>query len=88
MKPERSRLVTVVGIRLVRVARGWSVQDLVDRIYETSQIEVHGDTIRNIELGHKRGSLRLMNAWAKALRVDPLDVFVVPEDALVAEAAA
>lgn len=65
-----------VRIRDYREALGVSVSHLVERIKETGyEGNVHPDTIRNIELGHKRASKPLMTAWAKALGLVPLDVW-------------
>lgn len=81
---EPDRFVVTVPIRELRIARGLSVNDLVERIHETTGLRVHGDTIRNVELGHKRGSAKLMTAWATALRINALDVYQVPT-AIVSE---
>lgn len=62
-----------VSIRDLREAHGLSVGSLVERI-EAQGVSVHPDTIRNVELGHKRASKPLMTAWAKALDLTPLDV--------------
>lgn len=71
-----------VRIRDSREALGLSVNRLVERIKETGYTEkLHADTIRNIELGHKRGSKPLMTAWAKALGLMPLDVWQPPTPA-------
>lgn len=65
-----------VRIRDYREALGLSVSDLVKRIVDTGYAEnLHPDTIRNVELGHKRASKPLMTAWAKALGLTPLDVW-------------
>lgn len=65
-----------VRIRDYREALGLSVNALVDRINESDYDgTVHPDTIRNVELGHKRASKPLMTAWVKALGLNPLDVW-------------
>jgi transcriptional regulator with XRE-family HTH domain len=65
-----------VRIRDYREALGISVSQLVERIRETGYTDtVHPDTIRNVELGHKRASKPLMTAWVKALGLNPLDVW-------------
>ncbi|MET8985938.1 helix-turn-helix transcriptional regulator [Nonomuraea wenchangensis] len=38
-------------------------------------VNVHKDTVSNIELGYRRGSEELLTAWAKALGINPLDVY-------------
>ncbi|MBX9919121.1 MAG: helix-turn-helix transcriptional regulator [Mycolicibacterium frederiksbergense] len=68
-----------VRIRDLREALGLSVNQLVDRIIEAGYDQkLHADTIRNVELGHKRASKPLMTAWAKALGLVPLDVWQPP----------
>lgn len=37
-------------------------------------MSVDPDSLLNIELGHKPGSPSLLTAWARALRINPLDV--------------
>lgn len=64
-----------IRIRALREAHGLSVNALVDRIAENGHNGVHPDTIRNVELGYKRASKPLMAAWAKALGINPLDVW-------------
>ena len=68
-----------VGIRAVREAYGLSVADLQQRIEEHGVKVVNTCTIRNIETGNKRPSNPLLVAWAKALKLNPLDV-TMPED--------
>lgn len=63
-----------VPIRELRRAHGLSIAMLCDRIEPHLGKRPHEDTIRNIELGHKRASVQLMTAWAKALKIAPLDV--------------
>lgn len=65
-----------IRIRDLRLAYGLSVKQLVARIDEAGLPGIHEDTIRNVELGHKRVSRPLMTAWAKALDVSPLDVYL------------
>jgi transcriptional regulator with XRE-family HTH domain len=65
-----------IRIRDLREAHGITVNQLVERIVATGYTDkLHPDTIRNVELGHKRGSKLLMVAWAKALGLSPLDVW-------------
>jgi hypothetical protein len=64
----------LVPIRELREAHGLSVPQLCDRIAPILGKRPHEDTIRNIELGHKRASSPLMTAWAKALGLTALDV--------------
>lgn len=69
-----------IRIRDLRIAYGLSVKQLVERIGSEGVPDVHEDTVRNVELGHKRASRLLMTAWAKALGVSPLDVWQPPQD--------
>lgn len=64
----------LVPIRELRGALGLSVTQLCDRIEPHLGKRPHEDTIRNVELGHKRASGPLMTAWAKALGLTPIDV--------------
>lgn len=64
----------LVGIRELRKAYGLSVGELARRITDEQGLKVHEDTIRNVELGHRRASNPLITAWAKALGLNPLDV--------------
>ena len=64
----------LVTIREVRRAYGLSARELAERILEEEGVKVAPDSLLNIELGHKTGSLKLMAAWARALRLNPLDV--------------
>lgn len=68
-----------VGIRAVREAYGLSVRDLVTRIAEHGVIVKDTATIRNVETGHKRPSRPLLAAWAKALKLNPVDVTLPDE---------
>ena len=68
-----------VGIRAVREAYGLTIPELVTRIEEHGVTVVNTSTIRNVETGNKRPSIRLLNAWAKALRLNPVDV-VMPDE--------
>lgn len=62
------------------MAYGLTVAELVERI-AAHGVDVHEDTLRNIELGHKRASPPLLAAWANALRLSPLDVWQPRDDA-------
>jgi len=68
------KLPPLIPIRALREAYGLTSVDLAERIYAESGINVHPDSILNIELGRKEGSRRLMTAWANALRIKPIDV--------------
>ncbi|MBF6060563.1 helix-turn-helix transcriptional regulator [Nocardia terpenica] len=68
----------LVRIRNLREAQDITVRELILRIVEYGGPGVHEDTIRNIELGHRRASDELMHAWARALGADPLDIVQPP----------
>lgn len=70
---DKQSLGPLVPIRKYREANCLSVSDLCDRIEPFLGKRPHEDTIRNVELGNKRASTTLMNAWAKALGLTPLD---------------
>lgn len=67
-----------VRIRDLRVAYGLTVKELIERIGAEGVPDVHEDTIRNVELGHKRASRVLLTAWARALGINPLDAWQAP----------
>ncbi|MBF6515305.1 helix-turn-helix transcriptional regulator [Nocardia cyriacigeorgica] len=67
----------MVRLRDLRQARGLRLADLTERIAEHG-IEVTVAGLSNIETGRKRASDRLLHAWARALGVDPLDVWQAP----------
>lgn len=68
-----------VSIRELRKAHGLTLPALANRIGSLG-VEVHPDTLSNIELGHKRASEPLMQAWARALNVSPLHLFQASGD--------
>lgn len=72
-----------IRIRQYREALRISVSDLVVRIAELG-IEVHPDTIRNIELGRRRASPHLMSAWCQALGLAPIDAWQPERQAVTA----
>lgn len=77
-----------IGIRNLREAHGLTVGQLVDRIKDQGYPgKLHPDTIRNIELGHKRASKPLMVMWAKALGMLPMDVWQPPLDSVETDVA-
>lgn len=70
-----------IRIRHYREAMRIPVGELVTRIAELG-VDVHPDTIRNVELGRRRASDRLMSAWCQALGLAPMDAWQ-PERAAV-----
>jgi transcriptional regulator with XRE-family HTH domain len=67
----------MVRIRDLRLARGWTIAQLVERIAEHG-VSVTEAGISNVETGNKQGSERLLTAWAKALGSDPMNVWHGP----------
>lgn len=63
---QRISIPPQVSLRAFREALGLDSRQLAERIKEQG-VEVHPDHLINIELGHKRGSDRLMIAWARAI---------------------
>lgn len=67
----------MVRIRDLRTARGWTLQQLADRIEEHG-VQITEAGISNVENGNKKASDRLLIAWAKALGIEPLNVWHGP----------
>jgi transcriptional regulator with XRE-family HTH domain len=65
------------AMRIIRERSELTVRGLVQRIAETG-INVHPDHIRNIELGNKQPSPRLLAAIAQALAVPKHALYGVP----------
>jgi transcriptional regulator with XRE-family HTH domain len=65
-----------VSIRAVREAYGLSIRDLMQRIAEHGVEVKDPATIRNVETGNKTPGNELLTAWAKALKLNPVDVVV------------
>lgn len=66
-------LSPLVGIRAVRLALRLSADEVARRLTRHLGRPVHPDTLRNIELGHRRASVELHAAWLTVLGV-PDDV--------------
>jgi transcriptional regulator with XRE-family HTH domain len=65
----------MVTLRALREAHELTGDQLAERIAEQG-VTVDADHIYNVELGRKRGSRRLMGAWARALGLTgQLDIF-------------
>ena len=67
----------MVRISDLRRVRGWTQEDLADRIREQG-IAVTAAGISNIENGNKQASDRLLTAWARALGIEPMNVWHGP----------
>lgn len=70
-----------VGLREIRKARGLTIPELVERIVEQGG-KTSADHISNCEIGWKRPSMPLLQAWAKALGLNPLDVRLFADEQL------
>lgn len=67
----------MVRIKDVRQAHGLTQQQLADRIAEHG-VSITDAGLSNIENGNKPASDRLLIAWAKALGVNPLNMWQGP----------
>lgn len=67
----------MVRIKDLRAARGLTMKQLADRIAEQG-VSISESGISNVENGNKNASERLLDAWARALAVDPLNVWAGP----------
>ncbi len=75
--PAMEPLGPMVRIKQVRIDHNLSQTQLAERIAEQG-VEITVAGISNVENGNKKASDRLLNAWAKALGIDPLDVWHGP----------
>ncbi len=67
----------MVRIKDLRLAHGLTMVQLAERIQEQGA-PITEAGISNVENGNKKGSDRLLTAWAKALGIEPLDVWQGP----------
>ncbi|HWE91647.1 MAG TPA: helix-turn-helix transcriptional regulator [Pseudonocardiaceae bacterium] len=67
----------MVRIRELRDAYGLTAEQLADRMAELG-VPVDRNTLYNIESGAKKPSDRVLDAYARALGVNPLDVWKGP----------
>jgi transcriptional regulator with XRE-family HTH domain len=67
----------MVRIRVLRDACGLTAEQLADRMAELG-VPVNRNTLYNIEAGAKKPSARVLDAYALALGVHPLDVWQGP----------
>ncbi|WP_242890122.1 helix-turn-helix domain-containing protein [Actinomadura litoris] len=69
------RTPPMVTLRAIRRAHELTLAQLAERIEEQG-VRVDQASLSNIEIGRKKGSDRLMGAWARALRIGSrLDVY-------------
>lgn len=67
----------MVRIKNLRLAHGLTLKQLSDRIAEHG-VSISEGGVSNVENGNKQASDRLLIAWAKALGVEPLNVWHGP----------
>lgn len=67
----------MVRLKEVRIAHGLGQGQLAERILEQG-VEITVAGISNVENGNKKASDRLLTAWAKALGIEPLNVWHGP----------
>lgn len=69
------RTPPMVTLRSLRRAHELTLAQLAERIAEQG-VKVDEASLSNVETGNKKGSDRLMGAWARALRIGTrLDVY-------------
>lgn len=81
------RIPPMVTLRALREAHELTGDQLADRIAEQG-VDVDTDHIYNVELGRKKASARLRAAWARALRLQPVDVYLAEDLRTLTQAAA
>lgn len=67
------------AIRVIRERSELSVSELVAELHRDG-VEIHPDYFRNIELGHKQPSAKLLGAIARALKVPKHAIMATPDD--------
>jgi len=67
----------MVRIKEVRLNAGLTMKQLADRIGEHG-VAISEGGVSNVENGNKKASDRLLIAWAKALNLEPLNVWHGP----------
>jgi transcriptional regulator with XRE-family HTH domain len=67
----------MVRIRVLRDIYGLTAEQLADRMAELG-VSVNHNTLYNIERGAKKPSDRTLDAYARALGINPLDVWQGP----------
>ncbi len=75
--PATNPLGPMIRIRDLRLAHGWSQEQLAKRIAEQG-FRITAAGISNVESGNKKASDLLLIAWARALGVQPVDVWHGP----------
>lgn len=67
----------MVRMKVLRQVSGLTLVQVVDRMAEHG-VSLSEGGLSNIENGNKQASDRVLIAWAKALGIDPLDVWHGP----------
>jgi len=67
----------MIRIKDLRLAHGLTMKQLAERIAEQG-VSISEGGISNVENGNKQASDRLLIGWAKALSVEPLNVWHGP----------
>ena len=75
--PTTEPLGPMIRIKDLRLAHGWTMKQLAERVAEQGA-SITESGVSNVENGNKQASDRLLIAWAKALGVDPLNVWHGP----------
>lgn len=61
-------------IKALREARGWSLEDVAERMSETSQVPTQASTVHKLETGAMKLTTEWMERLGKAFGVHPVDV--------------
>ncbi len=75
--PNTEPLGPMVRIKDVRLQAGLTMKQLAERIGEHG-VAISEGGVSNVENGNKKASDRLLIAWAKALGLEPLNVWHGP----------
>jgi len=74
--------VNGAAMRVIRERSGMTVDDLVQRLAQLG-LRAHPDTIRNIELGHRQPSVKLLAGIAEALACPKFALYGDPTEPAV-----
>lgn len=71
-------------MRIIRERSELSIADVVLSVRDEDGIDVHPDHLRNIELGYKQPSPKLLAAIARALKVPKIALLAEPAEVVPA----